>query len=254
MILRDSYDIPEEVSRGPHSPAMEKFLRSWFGDIRALSLGELDITFLNDLTEEELKVAREMLRRNLKLRQIHLFIGVSALHDVEAAPTLRAMIDDEPSDSRRLSMAGALWKLTRDPIFPFLLERAKASGDQNLITAHLNQVVWLDDDRALDFLIDLLADEYKEPAFWRAVRKVAYKMPFRPFLARTYIAHRRAKVRKDSVFALALLNRLESGWLNPAPKTGRPPSEYRELRNDPAFRRNMVAAIHKWNAESTNGR
>lgn len=31
------------------------------------------------------------------------------------------------------------------------------------------------------------------------------------------------------------------------------PADYRKLRADPAFRADMVAATHKWNAESRNG-
>lgn len=99
MRLRDSFDIPEEVSRGPHSPAFGKFLFNWFGDTGPLTRGELDIRFLNDLTPEELTCARQMIRRNLSLRYVHIIRGVSALRDIEAAPTLRAMIDDEPDDS-----------------------------------------------------------------------------------------------------------------------------------------------------------
>jgi hypothetical protein len=57
--LSDRFDIPEEVSRGPHSPAFGKFLFSWFGDTGPLTHGELDIRFLNDLTPEELTRARQ---------------------------------------------------------------------------------------------------------------------------------------------------------------------------------------------------
>ena len=144
MKLRDSFDIPEEVSRGPHSPAFGKFLFNWFGDTGPLTLGELDISFLNDLTPEELTCARQMIRRNLSLRYVHIILGVWALRDIEAAPALRAMIADEPNDSRRLTIAGALWKLTNDPVFPELLDAAKASGNPDLLTAHLNQVLWLE--------------------------------------------------------------------------------------------------------------
>ena len=58
MRLADSYDIPDEVSRGPHSPAFEQFLRNWFGDTYALTHGELDLSFLDDLPPEELALAR----------------------------------------------------------------------------------------------------------------------------------------------------------------------------------------------------
>ena len=216
MRLRDSFDIPEEVSRGPHSPTFEKFLWNWFGDTGPVTHGELDLTFLNDLTPTELDCAREMIRRNLKLRYVHIIEGASALRDLKAAPILRAMIEDEPDASRRLTMAGALWKITGDPLFATLLEHAMKIPDLHLIRAHLLQVLWLDDERAIDLLVDLLP----EP------------------------------------FALGLLNELEFGSrAERVPREKwRSPSEYRQLRNDPTFRERMVAAIHRWNAESKNGR
>jgi hypothetical protein len=55
--LRDSYDVPEDVAAGPHSPAFGKFLWNWFGDTSAVTHGELDLTFLNDLAPEELSLS-----------------------------------------------------------------------------------------------------------------------------------------------------------------------------------------------------
>ena len=56
--LRDSFDVPEEIARGQHSPAFSSFLWNWFGDTSLLTHGEPDITFLKDLTPEELATAR----------------------------------------------------------------------------------------------------------------------------------------------------------------------------------------------------
>lgn len=128
MILRDSYDVPQEVASGLHSPAFAKFLRNWFGDTTALTHGELDFTFLQDLTPGELSVARELIRRNLRLKQTHMIMGAAALHDMDAVPILRALLDGESDISRRLTTAGALWKINRDPVFIRCLEEAKSAG------------------------------------------------------------------------------------------------------------------------------
>jgi hypothetical protein len=86
---------------------------------------------------------------------------------------------------------------------------------------HLWQVLWLDDERAVDFLIDLLNQKD-----W-------------PALSMT----------------LGLLNQLEFGRPMGVPAREMPhqPADYRKLRGDPAFRAHMVAAIHKLNAERRNG-
>jgi hypothetical protein len=217
--LRDSFDVPEEIANCEHSPAFAKFLFNWFGDTYALTHGQLDLTFLEDLTPTELATARELIRRNLKLRYVHIIEGVSALHDVAAAPILRGMFNDEPNESRRLTIAGAIWKLTRDPVFVDCLNRAKESGAHLFVGDHLRQVLWLDDERAIDFLIDLL--DYK------AARGV-----------------------------LALLNQLETGRVMIVPPRELPhqPADYRRRRHDPEFREFMTAAIRRRNMETKNGR
>lgn len=251
MRLSDSYDVPVEVARGPHSPAFAKFLSSWFGDTYALTRGELDLTFLEDLTAEERELAREMVRLNLELKYTHIIEGVSALHDVAAAPILRAMFNEESDESRRLTIAGVLWKLVKDPIFIECLERAKSSGSLGYF--NLLMVLWLDDARAIDFLIDVLPQEDRESAPWRLLRWLTFRLPLRPILARVYIAH--AHHNEAGFFALSLLNQLESGRQILADrKMWRLPSDYRMRRREADFRESMTAAIHKWNLETKNGR
>ena len=144
------------MASGPHSPAFEKFLRNRFGDTYALTHGELDITFLNDLTPEELKRAREPIRRNLKLRYLHVIQGASALRDPAAVPILRQLLDKEPDMGWRLTISGALWKINRDPAFLKTSRQVRASQPSLFGYFHTLKVLWLDDERALDFLIDLL--------------------------------------------------------------------------------------------------
>ena len=117
------------------------------------------------------------------------------------------------SESRRLGIAGTLWKLTKDPVFVDLLNAGKVNG--TLMAAHMFQLLWLGDARAVDFLIDLLGH------FDRTTR----------------------------FFALQYLNLLESGHGEPAPpeEPSRQPDYYGSRRNDPAFREPMTAAVRKWN-------
>lgn len=92
MILSDVYEIPEAVVREPHSNAFAQFLQNWFGNSWALTRGEVDLTFLNDLTLDERQMAKDLLRRNLTLRYAHLIEGAAALDDVASIPILKGML------------------------------------------------------------------------------------------------------------------------------------------------------------------
>jgi len=163
-----------------------------------------------------------MLRRNLRLMNTHIIQGASLLHDVAAVPILRNLLEEESDPDRRLTIAGALWKLSGDPVFIECLNQARTSRCNLLEGAHLLKVLWLGDGRAIDFLIDLL--------------------DFQEWLVRSQ--------------ALGLLNELEFGRRMgiPAREMPRQPDDYRKRRRDPAFRELMTAAVRKWNFEMKTGR
>ena len=222
MKLSDTYDVPEEIANGDHSPAFQKFLWNWFGDTTALTHGELDLSFLEELSPDELQSARTLIRRNLErgCNYNHIVQGAAALGDTDAVPVLQSMLKTESDLSRRLVIAGTLWNLVRDPVFVECLDEARAQGGRLLAGNHLNQVLWLDDERAVDFLIDLL--DNKETRNW----------------------------------ALALLNMLEFGRPTVPVRAADLPHQaeyYRSSRQEPSFRESMTAAIRRWNRETKTG-
>jgi hypothetical protein len=216
----DSYYIPQDTADGVHSPAFQKFLSNWFGDTRALTHGELDLAFLDELTQNEVESARALIRRNLELgcNHNHMVQGAAALGDIDAVPILRRMLDAEASQSRRLVIAGALWNLVRDPVFLACLDQAREHGGRLLAGVHLEQVLWLDDERAVDFLVSLL--DQTEARNW----------------------------------ALNRLNTLELG-AQAVPPAHMPhqPEYYRSKRQDPGFRHRMTAAVRTWNRARKTG-
>lgn len=233
------YDIPQDVVNGPHSRAFRQFLLNWFGSNR-VSFGER-LRTANDLTPEEATVGRELIRRNLKCNHSHIISGTWALGDLEAVPQLRMMFDNEQDESRRLVIAGALWKLNNDPVFVECLKQAEKSGLLN-VYFHLQQVLWLNDERAIDFLIGLLPETDHEGVWARKLRRLnrwIFPTPFLRITLRLVRHHNRTQGA-----ALSILNHLETGHLVP-PDEQQPASYYRKRRNDPAFRKMMVEAVHK---------
>jgi hypothetical protein len=206
----DGFDIPAEIAWGPHSPAFRQFLFHWFVDPRGLSRHEVDLAFLGDFTPSELETARELIRRNLHRRYDYLIEGAAALADMNAVPVLKEMLASEAALSRQLTISGALWNLTRDEVFVECLHRMK-SAPGIVKQAHFHQILWLEDERAIDLLIGFLDDA---DGFVR-------------FLA------------------LSNLNALEfkEHFLRPASQLPRQPESYRNRRNDPVLRAIMVANL-----------
>jgi len=221
VILSDVYEIPEAVVRGPHSNAFVQFLQNWFGNSAALTRGEVDVTFLNDLTSSERQIAQDLLRRNLKLRYTHVIEGVAALGDLASIPILRAMLASEPDVSRKLTIAGALWKLDQDVVFVDCLNQMISNKNATFKQAHFHQILWLGDERAIDFLVELLEDSDQFVRF----------------------------------LALSTLNGLEFERLFFVPEAKLPcgSDAYRLRRKDADFRSMMVAHLRARNVKVVNG-
>ena len=218
MFIEESYDIPQEIAQGHHSFAFDKFLRNWFANTDALYRCELDRSFLKDLTPEEHSLAKDLIRRNLKTGHQHLIETVSILHDTEAASCLCAMLEVEKDESRCLIIALQLWKLGNDPVFVKCLEHAMVDAKDLFCYPNLLRILWLNDERAVLFLIDLL------------------DLPDRS--------------NRNSV--LSLLNQLESGAYIPAASWELPsqPADFQRRRQDQSFLSKMAAAVRKFNIDN----
>ena len=121
--------------------------------------GDVDLGFLEGLTAEERDLARSLLRRNLSLNYVHIIEGLALLKDTSAVPELRRMLALETNLSRRLTLTGSLWKLDRDERFADCLREMITSDRSGLKVAHINQILWLEDERSLDLMTDLLDDK-----------------------------------------------------------------------------------------------
>jgi hypothetical protein len=157
-MLLGKYEIPPVALREPISGAFWQFFHHWFVDSFGLTRGDVDISFLGQLTPAETEVARNLLRRNLGLKYDHIIEGVAALGDVASVPTLRAMLDVEHDNSRQLTIAGVLWILAGDESFVGLLNRGIRARDLHVRRALARYAVWLGDERAIDMLVDLVND------------------------------------------------------------------------------------------------
>ena len=163
------------------------------------------------------------------------------------------MFDNEQDESRRLVIAGALWKLNNDPVFVECLNRAKKSGLLK-VYFRLQQVLWLNDERAIDFLIGLLPETDHDVVRARNLRRLNrwfFPTPFRRITLRLVRHHNEAQ--GAAPWAMSMLNHLETGHLVP-PDEHQGASYYRERRDDPAFRKMMIEAVHKSVALMHQGR
>jgi hypothetical protein len=151
-------DFLENAIQCNRSPALAEFEWHWFQNTWALTRGEVDLSFLDQLTPSELEYARARLRAVLHLAYTHIIEGVAALRDVSSVPTLRSMLEHETNLSRKLTIAGALWKLARDESFVDCIVEMKSGHSAITKQAHFHQIMWLDDERAIDIYFELLRD------------------------------------------------------------------------------------------------
>jgi hypothetical protein len=152
-----TYDLPPFMGLWK-SRALRAFLHNWFEDSRGLVRHEVDLSFLSELRPRELAYARNLLRRNLHLGYAHIVEGIGALGDTSAVPVLRQMLHCDEYRGLRLTIAGTLWRLTKDEAFYEALLEMKDSEWPAMKQVFIGQVPWLADGRALDMLIDFLED------------------------------------------------------------------------------------------------
>jgi hypothetical protein len=159
-VVNQFYDIPRALKRKclRGSEAIRLFYHHFFIDSYGLTRGEVDLCFLNKLTSDELSVARQLVRLNLHLRYTHIIEATAELRDIDAIPALREMYDTETDLSRRLTIAGSLWKLTRDQCFIECINELVACKSNTMKEAHIDQILWLGDTRSIYFLVQLLDD------------------------------------------------------------------------------------------------
>jgi hypothetical protein len=140
------------------SPEFREFYGHYFVNSLGLARREVDLAFLERLDSAERGLAARLLRSNLHLRYTHIIEGFAELRDASAAGELRAMLQDEPDLSRRLTIGRTLWRLERDPSFVALLAEMIRAKSPTLRQAHLDDVLLLEDERSIHLLIDLLDD------------------------------------------------------------------------------------------------
>ena len=209
-----SYDIPynAQPKDGLHSTAYRKFYENFFVDATGLIRHEVDLDFINALTRPEIELAKDLIRRNLKLQYVHIIEGVAALQDHELVPQLREMFTQERDLSRKLTIAGTLWKLEKDPIFPECLGEMTKSDNDSLKVAHIHQTAWLGDERTIYFLIDIFQGGYG--------------------LARH--------------LAISMLNEIEDKRSYLGSDLPHPEKHYLALKEDKVFMEKMVKNLNEW--------
>ena len=152
------YDLPP-IDWDRVSPAFAEFFHHYFVDPIPLSRGEVRSAGISGLSPDDTALAASLLRRNLRLGYTHIIDGLGLLGDRGAAAQLRALLESERDLSRRLVLARNLWRLDRDAAFPAILSELAASENPTLKQAHMDDVLLLDDERAVDILVEYLDDQ-----------------------------------------------------------------------------------------------
>ena len=124
------------------------------------------------------------------------------------------MLDGEANLSRRLTIAGSLWRLTDDDVFAATLIQMQRCDNAILKQAHFEQILWLKDERALSIYYDLIDDSDSFVRF----------------------------------LALTQLNEIELGRRFLVPESDLPHQldYYRSRQDDASFRATMIERLKKY--------
>ena len=94
--MATGYNIDIDLNSSDYSKAFNEFYSAHFINSFALTRGDIDTSFFNEMTNAEKEIAKRLIRQNLKLRQTHLFTASGQLKDNEALPILYEQLNNNP--------------------------------------------------------------------------------------------------------------------------------------------------------------
>lgn len=153
------YKIGFALNPDNFSTAFQDFFTSHFENSKALTRGEVDKYFFNEMTDEELDIAKRIVRDNLDLVYNHLYEAAGDLHDNDALLILYEHLEKAKDLSRQLTIGQAIWKINGDPLYPDLLRKLQNCNNHITKEAHFEQVTDLQNLESIDMLLTYIKDE-----------------------------------------------------------------------------------------------
>ena len=155
------YFIDIDPNSDSLSKAFKDFYQNHFINAYGLSRNEVDTYFFESMSENEKKIAKRLIRQNLKLRQSHLFKAAGILKDKEALPILYDQLNANSDLSWLLVIGQAIWRINTDDIYPKLLRQLKEHSSDTMREAHFDQIVDLKNKESIEMLFSYLSDKSK---------------------------------------------------------------------------------------------
>jgi hypothetical protein len=145
-----------EIDINPNSQSLSKdfkdFFHNHFVDSYGLTRNEVDTSFFKNMSAKEKEIAKNIIRKNLHLKYVHLFKASGELEDEKALPILYEFINNEKDLSWKLTIGRAIWKINKDKVYEDLLISLATSIDENLKYAHFEQLYDLGENKKIQFL------------------------------------------------------------------------------------------------------
>lgn len=157
--MKSDYKIDVDSESNEFSKDFKDFYYNHFVDAYGLARREVDLSFFDNMTDNEKEIAKKLVRQNLRLRQAHLFRASGLLSDQEALPILYELFDNNTDLSWLLSIGQAIWILNGDKLYVDLLRKLRNHPSDTLREAHFNQITDLKNIESIEMLIDSLNDK-----------------------------------------------------------------------------------------------
>ena len=157
--MATGYNIDIDLNSSDYSTAFNDFYSAHFINSFALTRGDIDTSFFNEMTNAEKEIGKRLIRQNLKLRQTHLFTAAGQLKDSEALPILYEQLNNNPDFSWQMTIGQAIWRINGDPLYPKLLKHLKDHPSDTTREAHFDQVLDLKDEQSIETYFDYFNDK-----------------------------------------------------------------------------------------------
>lgn len=143
------------------SEAFKCFYNNHFIDTISLSRNEDDRWYFDKMSKEEIGIASELLRRNIKCRYEYIIESIASIKDVSAIPELQLLLNQQTDLGWQLIISRTIFYLNGDLKYFEFVRKIPENESETLRWFNVNSFLDFNTSEGIFLLINTLNDESK---------------------------------------------------------------------------------------------